>query len=240
MNELEFEPTINPFELVLLLLAVALGTFAAAVILPTWQPALSESLVGPAPKAYWFLARAAGLVAYLVLGLSVAIGLIISNKLARLWNGGPTAVDLHQFASWLAIALTIFHALILLGDQYIKSTVPQVLTPFGYINYRPEWVGVGQIAFYVTVIVAASFYFRKRIGYRTWRTLHYVSFITFLAVTLHGIFAGTDSEQLMVVYAGSAFVIYFLLLYRIFEKVKTPAPRPHALPVKPVRNNSTE
>ncbi len=139
-------PTLEPVELLMLLLAIAGGTFAAAVVLPAWLPGLTQSLLGSQPKAYWYLARASGFVAYLVIWLSVALGLIISNKMARLWNGGPTAVDLHQFTTWLAVGLTVFHALILLGDNYIKSTPEQVLTPFGYVNYKPEWVGVGQIA----------------------------------------------------------------------------------------------
>lgn len=217
-------PTLEPVELLMLLLAIAGGTFAAAVVLPTWLPGLTESLLGAQPKAYWYLARASGFVAYLVMWLSVALGLIISNKMARLWNGGPTAVDLHQFTTWLAVGLTIFHALILLGDNYIKSTPDQVILPFGYVNYKPEWVGVGQIAFYLAVIVAASFYFRKHMGYRAWRTLHYASFVVYLLITVHGVFAGTDSPSLMAVYLGLGLGIYLLTMHRIFQSVKEPVP----------------
>jgi predicted ferric reductase len=229
-------PTLEPAELLMMLLAIAGGTFAAAVVLPTWLPGLTESLLGSQPKAYWYLARASGFVAYLVLWLSVALGLIISNKMARLWNGGPTAVDLHQFTTWLAVGLTVFHALILLGDNYIKSTPAQVLMPFGYVNYKSEWVGVGQIAFYLTVVVAASFYFRKHIGYRAWRLLHYASFVVFLMITVHGVFAGTDSASLMAVYLGLGLGIYLLTMHRIFQSVKQPAtasPVRHPQPARP-------
>jgi predicted ferric reductase len=189
--------------------------------MPMWLPGLASSLLGDQPKAYWYLARASGFVAFVALWLSVALGLIITNKMARLWNGGPTAVEMHQFTTWLAVGLTVFHAFILLGDQYIQSTPSQVLMPFGYINYKPEWVGVGQIAFYLTVVVAASFYFRKRMGYRTWRTLHYTSFVVYLLITLHGVLAGTDSAALMGVYLALGAGIYLLTMHRIFQSIKS-------------------
>jgi predicted ferric reductase len=229
----EVTSTFDPLEILLMLLAVAGGAFAAAIVLPTWLPGLTESLLGAQPKAYWYLARASGFMAYVVLWLSVALGLIISNKMARLWNGGPTAVDLHQFTAWLAVGLTIFHALILTGDQYIQSTVIQVLLPFGYENYKPAWVGIGQLAFYLSVLIAASFYFRKQLSYRAWRTFHYGSFIVFVFITLHASFAGTDSAALLRAYLIFGLAIYFLTMYRIFQSIRVKAVKP-ASP-KPVR-----
>jgi predicted ferric reductase len=226
----DITPTLEPFELLMMLLAIAGGTLAAAVVLPMWLPGLATSLLGDQPKAYWYLARASGFVAFVVLWLSVALGLIITNKMARLWNGGPTAVEMHQFTTWLAVGLTIFHALILLGDQYIQSTPAQVLMPFGYANYKPEWVGVGQIAFYLIVVVAASFYFRKQMGYRRWRTLHYASFVVYLLITVHGVFAGTDSAALMAAYLAFGAGIYLLTMHRIFQSIRVPAA--HAGPLE--------
>lgn len=228
----DISPTFEPGELLLMLLAVAAGTLAAAFVLPMWMPGLASSLLGDQPKAYWYLARASGFVAFIVIWLSLALGLIITNKMARLWNGGPTAVELHQFTTWLAVGLTVFHALILIGDQYIKSTPLQVMTPFGYVNYKPEWVGVGQIGFYLTVVVAASFYFRKRLGYRTWRLLHYMSFVVYLMVTVHAVFAGTDSNTLLLVYLALGMGVYLLTMHRIFQSIKTTAPARHPAPAQ--------
>jgi len=225
----ELEPSLAPAQVLLMLLAVAGGTLAAALFLPLWLPGLTKSLLGAEPKAFWYLSRASGFVAYLVLWLSVAFGLIVSNRMARLWNGGPALVDLHQFTTWLAVGLTMFHALILLGDRYIQSTVPQVVVPFAYANYKPDWVGLGQLAFYLVIVIAASFYVRKQIGYRAWRLLHYTSFVVYLLITVHGIFSGTDTRDIIWVYVGSGAAIYFLTSYRVLQSVKsrpaTPGPR---------------
>ena len=203
--------------LIIMLVAVALGAFAAAIVLPNWLPGLSQSLLGSEPKAYWYLSRASAMVAYALLWLSMASGLIITNKLARLWPGGPIAFDLHQFASLTGLAFALFHALILLGDKYINYNLAQVLVPFNSTGYKPVWVGLGQIGFYLLAIVSLSFYLRKRLGNRTWRLIHYLSFLMFALALLHGIFAGTDTTVLAirVFYWITAVSLLFLFVYRI-------------------------
>src|SRR5574341_1204377 len=147
-DEIYDAPPAMAFQNVALLLgAAATGAFAAVVVLPTWLPGLSASLLGNEPKAYWYLSRASAMVAYGLLWLSMAFGLIITNKLARVWPGGPTAFDLHQFASLIGLAFALFHALILMGDKYVNYNLAQVLVPFNSSGYKPVWVGLGQIGF---------------------------------------------------------------------------------------------
>ncbi|MBI4671335.1 MAG: ferric reductase-like transmembrane domain-containing protein [Chloroflexi bacterium] len=229
-SEAEIPQALSIVELILMLLAVAGGTFAAAVVLPLWLPGLAESLLGSEPKAFWYLARTTGVVAYLLLWLTIVYGLVVSNKMARLWNGGPTAVELHQFITWLAVAFGLFHALILMGDKYIKSNLTQIATPFAYAGYEPFWVGLGQVAFYLTLIVAASVYVRKWMGYRAWRTLHYLSFVIYFLLTLHGFFSGTDTKAspVLAMYTLTSVVAYFLLIVRILNAVRTARPTHNA------------
>ncbi len=210
-------PAMPLHTLIVMLLAVTLGAFAAAIVLPNWLPGLSQSLLGSEPKAYWYLSRASAMVAYGLLWLSMAFGLIITNRLARLWPGGPIAFDLHQFASLMGLAFALFHALILMGDKYINYDLAQVLVPFNSAGYKPVWVGLGQIGFYLLAIVGLSFYVRKRLGNRAWRLIHYLSFLTFALALLHGIFAGTDNTVLAirVFYWVTGASLLFLLVYRV-------------------------
>jgi DMSO/TMAO reductase YedYZ heme-binding membrane subunit len=71
------------------------------------------------------------------------------------------------------------------------------------------------------VIVTASFYVRRHIGQRAWRTLHYLTFLAFLVATAHGIASGTDSGTgwAQAMYIGSAVTVGFLLTYRIVVSV---------------------
>lgn len=217
-------PVMTLQSLMLLFLSVVMGALLALVVLPGWLPGLAGSLTGEAPKAYWYLSRGSALVAFAMLWLSMGLGLIISNKLARLWPGGPVAFDIHQYTSLLGLAFALFHALILMGDAYIAYTLRQVLVPFASENYEPIWVGLGQIGFYVWAAVVLSFYVRARMGTRTWRLIHFFSFVVFALAMFHGILSGTDSSDPWVVrmywYAGASLV--FLMLYRILANPKLP------------------
>jgi predicted ferric reductase len=95
------------------------------------------------------------------------------------------------------------------------------------VDYRPTWVGIGQIGCYVWLIVALSFYVRSMIGQKTWRTLHYLSFALYIMGLLHGLFSGTDSTDNWAqwYYWISGGSLLFLLFHRIvntaFEKASS-------------------
>jgi predicted ferric reductase len=199
-----------------IILAMGIGALAAAIVLPIWLPHLAASLLGTTPKAYWYLSRGSAFVALTLLWLSMALGLLITNKMARTWPGVPVSFALHEFISILGLGFALFHALILMGDRYIGYTLAQVLIPFAS-SYKPLWVGLGQLGFYTMLIVTLSFYVRSRIGQKTWRSLHYVSFITYLIALLHGIAAGSDASLpwAQQYYWISGGTLLFLLCYRI-------------------------
>ena len=145
------------------------------------------------------------------------MGVIITNKLAQLWPGIPPAYEIHEYASLLGLWFALFHALILTGDRYINYTVAQVLLPFASTNYRPTWVGIGQLSFYVWIVVAFSFYVRKRIGKKAWRLIHYLSYASVLGAMIHGIFSGTEPPAVWThyLYWFSGASLLFLTVYRI-------------------------
>ncbi|MCE1254364.1 MAG: hypothetical protein LWX83_12560 [Anaerolineae bacterium] len=199
------------------LFAASIGIFMAALILPVWLPGLMASISGTEPKVYWFLSRALAISAFIILWLSMAWGLLLSGRLAQLWPGVPAANDLHQFTSWLGLSLGLLHGLLLMADRYIHFTLFQVLVPFSTNNYRPLWVGMGQISFYLWLLIILSFYVRKRTGPKIWRLIHYTSFITFIMVLIHGILSGSDSSVFwaQAVYWFSAISLFFLTVFRI-------------------------
>ena len=196
---------------------VIVGALAAVAVLPLWLPGLSAATTGVEPKVFWYVSRASAFVAYVLLWASMAFGLLISNKLGRLWPGAPMTFELHQLTGLLGLGFGLLHALALLGDRYIGYTLGQVLVPFAGTDYRPEWVGLGQIALYGSVLVGLTFYVRKYIGQRTWRVIHFLSFGVFALALIHGIMSGTDTGAPWAVwiYWLSAGGLVFLTIYRI-------------------------
>lgn len=211
------QPSISFVTFLSILLAMGGGALVAVFVLPAWLPGLSDSLLGSEPKAYWYLSRSSAIVSYLMFWLSMVLGLMMTNRLARLWPGGPAAFDLHQHTSLLGLAFALFHALILMGDQWIKATISQILVPFAYSGYQPEWVGVGQVTLYGLAVIALSFYLRPWIGRSGWRAIHFLSFVAFIAALAHGIVSGTDSAAPMItgMYWVTGASVLFLTIYRI-------------------------
>jgi len=199
------------------LIAMSAGLMASALVLPIWLPGLAASVLGPDPKVFWYLSRSTAIVAFVILWLSVVWGLSITGRLAQLWPGMASANDLHQFTSLLGLNLGLFHGLLLLGDHFINFSITQVVVPFATSSYRPIWVGMGQVTFYLWVVVSFSFYIRKRIGQKTWRALHYASFLVFAMALLHGMMSGTDIDMpwMQVIYWSSAVSVFFLTIYRV-------------------------
>ena len=239
----EYESTIGLQTFVLVLLAITAGTLAAVFILPFWMPNLTASLLGTAPKAFWYLSRGSAFVAMSLLWISMALGLGISNKMARIWPGAPAAFAIHEYVSLLGLAFAIFHALILLGDHYINFTLAQVLVPFAATSYRPFMTGMGQAGFYVWLLVALSFYVLKQIGPKTWRAIHYISFICYCGALYHGIASGTDTQLpwAQAYYWISAAGLLFLMIHRITVSVTArfskAAPRPLPTTITNPRGN---
>jgi len=144
-----------------------------------------------------------------------------AHKMARLWPGAPAAFALHEYVSLLGLAFAVFHAVVILGDHYINFTLLQLFIPFSTVDYRPFWVGVGQLAFYSWAILALTFYIRPIIGQKSWRFLHYGSFAMYLMGIFHGLFSGTDTSASWAqnYYWISAGSLLFLLMYRILAVV---------------------
>jgi len=217
INIEDVEPSFNFGGFALIMFAAFVGALSAALILPNWLPGLSESLTGRDPKAFWYLSRGSAFSAFFLLWLSMMLGTGITNKLSVLWPGLPPTIELHQYTSILGLAFGLFHGLILMGDHYISFGLAQVLLPFSTSGYKPVAVGIGQLGFYTMLIITLSFYARKKIGPKTWRALHFVSFVTYIITLLHGILTGTDSSTLgaQLFYMISGGLLFFMVLYRI-------------------------
>jgi predicted ferric reductase len=237
----EYESSVNIQTFLVFLLACTIGLLLAILVLPNWLPNLSFSLVGSDPKAYWYLSRATAFASLSLLWLSMALGIGITNKMARTWPGAAAAFAIHEYVSLLGLAFAVFHAVVLLGDHYINFTFVQLLMPFSTVGYRPFWVGVGQVSFYVWLIVALTFYIRSLIGQKTWRFLHYLSFAMYMAGLLHGLFSGTDvnASWAQYYYWISGGSLLFLFVARVIGTMSDklfparPAPRQTPPPTRP-------
>lgn len=140
----------------------------------------------------WYVIRATGTVAYLLLYLSVIIGLYTQVQKKRKQKITIT-LHLHEtLANW-AFFMVCGHLGFLLIDSYISFKWAEVLIPSN-TTYKPLPMAMGIISFYFLIITIVTSKARKKIGYQRWRKLHALNPILYVLVTLHGLFIGTDFQ----------------------------------------------
>lgn len=191
--------------LLIVLDAVAVRLGVAAGALPT--------IAGPSP---WLVSRAAGLTAFVALALDVIVGLAMSTGALDRHLPRARTLELHRWLSTVALGLTAAHALALLADRAVRFDALDVLVPFAS-SYRAWAVGLGVLAAYAALVVHASFGWRKRLGARTWRRLHHLSFVAFAGALVHGLAAGSDrgAAGVQLLYLASATVVAGLVVVRL-------------------------
>lgn len=196
------------------LAAVALGIVIGATG-PEAIRILMGSLGQAAASLPWSASRLLAFLAYFALTGSVVYGLLLSTKLLDVIAHRPITFTLHQDLASFGLGLAAIHGALLGLDTTVPSSLGQLLVPFA-TEYRPLWVGVGQISLYLMVAVVASFYARRRIGQRAWRLFHYVTFLSFAGATAHGLFSGTDSDTWgRWIYLAATAVVVVLFVYRV-------------------------
>lgn len=169
----------------------------------------SETLV-------WDVARVGGLLAYVLLTASVAMGIALSlGWRSPRWTRFVTN-ELHRFVTLVAIVFTGIHTLAVAVDPFIGFTPAEVLVPM-LSHYRPIWVALGIVATYLLLAIYASEWVRPRVGYRWWRQFHYLSFAGFVLALVHGVATGSDTRApwAIVLYAGSIVLVGGLLVARL-------------------------
>lgn len=195
------------------------GTFLSSIRTTLGEQAQVMDLpLQSGSQAYWYLARAGGVVAYILLWLATCWGIMMSSKFIKGLVSVPTAFSLHEFLPILGVVFAALHALVLLGDSYIGFDLWQLLVPFTS-PYEPLWTGLGSLAFYLFLAIIGSSYLRKRIGQNVWRTFHYISYLAFLVALLHGVMAGSDSGTLgmRTLYLVTGGISLFLVYYRMLS-----------------------
>lgn len=208
---------------------VSLLSVAMIIVSAVWffmNGTFSISLLAD-EKLSWHLLRSAGIIAYVLLMISTIWGLFISSQFVKDWSPGPVSLTIHSTISWLSLILGLFHAVLLLFDSYFQYTLADIFVPF-IGPYRPEFVGMGTVAFWLLFLIAISFPLQKHLGNRNWKYLHYSSYLAFGLVSLHSLFAGTDANSLgfqLMIGAGLATVLLLLGFRLGRDQIKQATPR---------------
>jgi sulfoxide reductase heme-binding subunit YedZ len=166
---------------------------------------------------WWLVSRASGIVALLLISLSVALGLAMAATVLKGAAVKRAGARLHEQLALTGLAAIAVHGLALLGDRWLRPGWRGITIPFE-LGYRPAFTGIGIIAGYVGLLLGPSFYLRRRIGARRWRKLHRTIVIVWILSAVHAVGAGSDADKVwlrVLVLIPVAPIVYLLVVRTI-------------------------
>ena len=175
---------------------------ALAVIYATGQIAPAETAY-QAQMRVWLAARATGIAALVLLTVQVALGLVLSHPTNQAtWRLSKRIFPWHEHLLLFTTSLLAFHVVSLVIDPYAGVGVGGALVP-GLSEYRTSAVALGTLAIYAFVATSVTARYTRLLPSGVWLKLHRLSLVVLVLAWLHGILAGTDSEDLRLLYAAS-------------------------------------
>ncbi len=167
-------------------------------------------------SAYWYLTRSTGTVALLLLTAAVVLGVVD----VRRWNTPrwPRFVvdSLHRNVSLLAMAFLALHILTSLLDSFAPISLVDAFVPFTG-SYRPFWLGLGAVALDLLLAVTITSLLRQRMGYASWRAIHWLTYASWPIALLHSLGTGSDVKSTWLL--GLSVVCLLLVLAAVLTRV---------------------
>jgi len=158
-------------------------------------------------ETIWLFARAYGLIAIFLLFILVLIGefrLLGFNKLFKV----------HCLIGILTLYVVFLHFISAVFDKFKWGKNLRFIDYLGF-NFSDKWMvfmSLGAIAGYLIILlsITSSRNNIKKLSFRNWKKIHYLSYAVLLFVFLHSIILGTDIKT------SSLRVFFFPLVFFVF------------------------
>jgi len=145
-----------------------------------------------------------GLAAIAVLTFNLLLGVLLSTAYRRspLWKRLPAwlkkvSLDaLHNWTAYVALVLALTHPLLLLLVAVEHYRLVDIVCPV-YAPHQPLWTCFGALALYalIAVILTTQKAVKNRMGFRTWKNIHLISYGTAVLFVVHGIAMDPDLKD---------------------------------------------
>jgi DMSO/TMAO reductase YedYZ heme-binding membrane subunit len=139
----------------------------------------------------WYATRATGLVALLLLTVSVLLGILTAGRFAS--GNWPRFLTqgLHRNISLLVLVFLALHVGTTVLDTYTSIPLTAAFIPFASA-YKTAWLSLGAVALDLLLALVATSLVRKRLGHRSWRRVHWLAYACWPVAVAHGLGIGTD------------------------------------------------
>ncbi len=144
-------------------------------------------------RALWYLTRATGVVALILLTVSVVMGTVAAVGWATERWPRFLSQSVHRNVSLFCICLVGLHVLTTVSDGYVPIGFATAFVPF-LTPYRPLWIGLGALAFDLLLVVMITSALRHRIGFSSWRFVHWLAYLCWPIAVFHSLGSGSDAS----------------------------------------------
>ena len=150
-------------------------------------------MIAAGGQAFWFLTRGTGVVSLLLLTGVVVLG--ISGAAGWKSTRWPRFVTqgVHRNLALLAVAFIGVHIATSVIDSFSPIRWLDAVVPF-VSAYRPVWLGLGAVAFDLLIALVVTSLVRVRLGYRSWRAVHWLAYVCWPISVVHGLGTGSDTR----------------------------------------------
>jgi predicted ferric reductase len=179
---------------------------------------MGVSLASAGPSAYWYLTRSTGAVALILLTLAIALGVAdVQRWSSPRWPRFMTD-SLHRSVSLLAMTFLALHILTSVLDSFAPISLADAFIPF-VGSYRPFWLGLGAASFDLLLAVTITSLLRQRMGYSTWRAVHWMTYASWPIALLHGLGTGSDvrATWLLLLSVACLLIVLAAVLARVLS-----------------------
>jgi methionine sulfoxide reductase heme-binding subunit len=176
---------------------------------------MSAVLAASGGSAYWYLTRSTGAVALLLLTIAIVLGVVDVRRWSTPQWPRFVVDSLHRNVSLLAMAFLALHVLTSVLDSFAPISLLDAFIPFAGA-YRPLWLGLGALALDLLLAVTLTSLLRQRLGYASWRAVHWLTYASWPVALLHGFGTGSDvaSAWLLALSIACAAIVLLAVLTR--------------------------
>lgn len=179
---------------------------------------MTAVLAAASGKELWYLTRASGIVALVLLTASVALGVATTGTWER--RNWPRFVTqgLHRNVSLLSVVFVALHVGTTVVDGYVAIGWANAVVPFTS-PYHRLWLGLGAVSCDLLLAVVLTSVVRRHIRPGTWRGVHWLAYASWPVALLHGLGTGTDAtaEVLRVTVAGAVALVVAAAAWRMWR-----------------------
>ncbi len=143
----------------------------------------------------WYSTRGSAVVSQIMFTIVFCLGLLTAIRWERPSWPRVLSAELHRTLALSSLVFLALHIVTSIIDPFTALGWTSAAIPFS-ADYRRLYLGLGSVAMYLLIAIVVTSLVRDRLGLRTWRAVHWLTYAFWPIAMIHSIGTGTDSGAL--------------------------------------------